>query len=204
MVSSLSAPTYVTHANDQRLFIVERAGRIRIYDRSTSTLRATPLLDVASKVSTDGERGMLSLAFHTDYATNRYFYVYYTDLSGRLVIERYQTTSGDPNVADPSSAATLLVIQHPGQSNHNGGQLQIGRDGHLYAGTGDGGGGGDTNCNAQFCSARFRLDVHQLEYAPFYGFPPTTLCGANDPGPGDLQCATRGASPSTDRTASCS
>jgi glucose/arabinose dehydrogenase len=142
-------PVLVTHAGDGsgRLFVVEKAGIIRVIDGG-STL-ATPFLDIRSLVGTTGERGLLGLAFHPSYETNRAFYVYYTRVStGRLVIREYRASVGDPNVADPGSARTILTIAH-GATNHNGGNLAFGADGYLYIGTGDGGGSGDPGNDAQ-------------------------------------------------------
>ena len=136
-------------AGDHRLFIVEQGTRqIRIYNQDTNTELATPFLDVSSVASTGSERGLLGLAFDPNYATNKHFFIYYTDSSGNLQITRY-TTSADANVANPASATPIINIAHPGQSNHNGGDLMFGPDGYLYLGIGDGGGGGDTTNNAQ-------------------------------------------------------
>ena len=98
-------------------------------------------------ITTGGERGLLSVAFHPNYPTNGFLYVDYTDLNGDTVIARYRV-SIDPNVVDPASATILLGIQQP-FANHNGGQLQFGPDGFLYIGMGDGGSGGDPLNNAQ-------------------------------------------------------
>jgi hypothetical protein len=97
------------------------------------------------------ERGLLSMAFAPDYATSGLFYVYYTARSptGQITIEELRRDPGNPDRADPSYARVLLTIPHDRQSNHNGGQLQFGPDGSLYAGTGDGGSGGDPSGNAQ-------------------------------------------------------
>jgi glucose/arabinose dehydrogenase len=122
---------------------------------------------------------LLSIAFHPQYAQNGFFFVYYTGPSGNVTIARYHV-SGDPNVADPNSGVTLISIPHP-VSNHNGGQLQFGPDGYLYAGVGDGGGGcDDTNggCNAQradtMLGKMLRIDVDQnVNASPYYGVPPT-------------------------------
>jgi glucose/arabinose dehydrogenase len=183
---SAASPVYVTHVGDRRLFIVELAGRIQIYDPTVGGLRATPFLDVRSKVSTGSERGFFSVAFHPDYASNGFFYVDYTNLNGDTMIERYRVTA-DPNVADPSSAATLLLISQP-FSNHNGGQLQIGpRDGYLYIGMGDGGSEGDPSCFGQrrdtMLGKMLRLDVRaNPSQPPFYGIPPDNpFIGAADP-----------------------
>jgi glucose/arabinose dehydrogenase len=175
--NALTAPTSITHCGDNRLFITEQAGTIRIWDGTQ--LLATPFLSVAG-VSSGGERGLLSVAFHPRYAVNGLFFVYYTDASGNPTIARYHV-SADPNVADPNSRAVLLSVPHPGAANHNGGQLQFGPDGYLYAGFGDGGGGcDDTNggCNAQaddrLLGKIIRIDVDQnAGSAPFYGIPPT-------------------------------
>ena len=185
-VTTVTAPMYVTHARDQRLFIVERAGHIRIFNRTTATLLPAPFLDISSKVSTTVERGLLSMAFHPDYASNGLFFVYYTNLAGDVTIERYHVTA-DANIADPNSAALLLAIPHP-MGNHNGGQLQIGPEGHLYIGVGDGGGAGDPSCNAQrgdtLLGKLLRLDVRQnVSQAPFHGIPTDNpFLAAGDPG----------------------
>ena len=100
-------------------------------------------LNAASWISCCGERGLLSMAFAPDYATSRRFYIYYTDLAGSIRVDEVLRDANNPNIADPSTRRQVIVIPHPGQSNHNGGQLQFGPDGMLYIGTGDGGGGGD-------------------------------------------------------------
>jgi glucose/arabinose dehydrogenase len=187
LVTTVATPVFVTHARDRRLFIVELAGRIRIYDRNTRTLLATPFLDIAAKVSTGDERGLFSVAFHPDYAGNGFFYVDYTDTSGNTMIERYRV-SGNPNLADPASAVTLMNIAQP-FANHNGGQLQVGpNDGYLYIGMGDGGSGGDPSCFAQrtdsLLGKMLRLDIRKnLNTPPFYGIPTDNpYAGPKDPG----------------------
>ncbi len=129
----------------------------------------TPFLDIrpliTPGVSGESERGLLGLAF--DPRSNGQFFVYYTDASGNIAIARYQVSS-DPDRADPSSARIVLMIPHPNFSNHNGGQLQFGPDGFLYAGVGDGGSGGDPNNNGQNLSVLLgkilRIDVSSLPY----------------------------------------
>ena len=102
VAANLASPVGAVHAGDGsgRLFIVEQTGRIRIHDGNS--LLATPFLDVSALVSCCGERGLLGLAFHPDYATNGLFYVHYTDTMGHTAIARYHV-SGNPNVADASS-----------------------------------------------------------------------------------------------------
>jgi glucose/arabinose dehydrogenase len=149
--TSLSSPVFMTApANDtSRLFIVEQGGRIRIFDVTTSSLLATPFLDISGLISAGGEEGLLGMAFDPQYNTNRQFYVYYTNTAGNIVIARYLRNATDPNLADSSSATPLLTVAHPTFSNHNGGMLAFGPDACLYAGVGDGGGSGDPNNNGQ-------------------------------------------------------
>jgi hypothetical protein len=139
---------------------------------------STPFLDLSSFVSCCGERGLLSVAFHPQYASNRYFFVYYTNVSGDIEIARYQRMAANANQADPSTRAVLLTIPHPINANHNGGQLQFGPDGYLYQGTGDGGSANDPPCNAQndavALGKMLRIDVDQnVNTPPFYGVPPS-------------------------------
>ena len=129
-----------------RLFLVQQSGQIRVYNGAS--VLPTPFLDISSRVLCCGERGLLGLAFHPLYENNGAFYVFYTNPSGDLVIARY-LVSADPNRADAATEALILTVPHPTFGNHNGGQLQFGPDGHLYIATGDGGGGGDPDDNAQ-------------------------------------------------------
>lgn len=146
IASGLSNPVYLTApAGDARLFVVEKAGRIRII--RNGSLLPTPFLDISSKVSTGTEQGLLSVAFHPSYSSNGFFYVNYTNTDGDTRIERY-TVSSNADIANAASAKTILAIDQP-FSNHNGGLNLFGPDGMLYVGMGDGGGGGDPNGNAQ-------------------------------------------------------
>src|SRR5438874_142340 len=146
VVGGLDLPVAVTHANDSRLFITSQHGYIYIYDGTQ--ILPTPFLDLHLTVSCCGERGLLSVAFHPQYAQNGFFFVYYTDATGDINIVRYKVSS-DPNVADSNSALIIKTITHREFANHNGGQLAFGPDGYLYAGTGDGGSGGDPHGNGQ-------------------------------------------------------
>jgi glucose/arabinose dehydrogenase len=145
VTSGLAAPIALANAGDGsgRLFVVEQAGRIRVV--SGGKVLSKPFLDISSLVSCCGERGLLGLAFHPGYASDGRFYVYYTDKSAdyAITIAEYRRSASDPNVADPTSAHVLLTIPHGQYPNHNGGQLAFGPDGRLYAGVGDGGGGGN-------------------------------------------------------------
>jgi len=134
-----------------RLFIVQKTGEIRIW--TGTTLLTTPFLNINALVQDVGEQGLLSMAFHPQYATNGYFYVYYndnTEPNGNIVVARYQVTA-DPDVANPASATILTSIPKPFE-NHNGGHLQFRTEGgvpYLYFATGDGGSGNDPFNNAQ-------------------------------------------------------
>ena len=142
VVDGLSQPTFVTHAGDGtgRLFVVEKAGRIRIV--AGGTIQPRPFLDITDRVGSAGsEQGLFSVAFHPQYRTNGLFFVDYTDQNGNTMISRFHVSS-DPNRADPSSETTVLTVDQP-EANHNGGQLAFGPDGYLYIGMGDGGGAGD-------------------------------------------------------------
>jgi glucose/arabinose dehydrogenase len=161
-VSGLRQPLFVTSPRDGSgdIYIVEKAGRIRVADGST--LRTDPFLDITARVrSSELERGLLGLAFHPKYQSNGYLYVNYTDLNGDTVISRF-TASGDRRVADASSEKMILQIKQP-YANHNGGNLVFGPDGMLWIGMGDGGSGGDPQRNGQNKNAllgkMLRIDV---------------------------------------------
>ena len=140
VVSGLENPLHLTApAGDRRLFITEQSGRIRIV--KDGALLPRPFLDIRSRVSSGGERGLLSVAFHPRYAENGFFFVNYTDSEGDTRIERYRV-SADPDLADSASAHGILSVKQP-YSNHNGGHVLFGPDGKLYVGMGDGGAGGD-------------------------------------------------------------
>jgi glucose/arabinose dehydrogenase len=146
VASGLNNPLYLTApAGDPRLFVVTQNGTIRIVQNGQ--LLATPFLDVASKITSGGERGLLSVAFDPAYATNGFFYVNYTDRNGHTVVERYRVSS-DANRADAASAKQILFVQQP-FANHNGGHQVFGLDGMLYVAMGDGGSGGDPQNNGQ-------------------------------------------------------
>ena len=151
-LGSFDEPTYLTAPRgDKRRFVVERPGRIRVV--SGGRVLRTPFLDIADLVTTGGESGLLSMAFAPDYARSGRFYVYYTDSDGYIRIDQFRRAAGKPNRADRGSRRLVMRVPHP-RSNHKGGQLQFGPDGKLYAGFGDGGGGGDPDRNAQNLGAQ--------------------------------------------------
>jgi glucose/arabinose dehydrogenase len=160
VASGFSSPLYLTAPpSDPRLFIVEQSGRIHIVENGQ--LLTTPFLDVSSEVARGGEQGLLSMAFHPQYASNGYFYVNYTDANGDTRIERY-TVSANRNVANPNPDRLIFSVAQP-FPNHNGGLILFGLDGMLYIAMGDGGGGGDPQGNGQDLNtlhgALLRIDV---------------------------------------------
>jgi glucose/arabinose dehydrogenase len=173
--TGLSAPMQFVHAGDgsKRVFIPQKGGAIRVYD---SAFNFISVFGTVTGITTNGERGLLSLVFHPDYATNGFVYVYYTNASGNLELARYHVNSSTPNAWDASSKVIVLTIPHPTNSNHNGGELHFGTDGYLYLSTGDGGGAGDVPNNAQNTSVLLgkvlRLNVNTSASAPYYSIPP--------------------------------
>ncbi len=160
VATGLNSPVHLASPpGDQRLFVVEQGGRIRII--ADGQLLGGSFLDISADVSSGGERGLLSLAFHPDYAANGHFYVNYTDPSGDTRVVRY-TVSGDPNLADAASDKLILTVAQP-FGNHNGGQVAFGPDGMLYIGMGDGGDAGDPQDHGQnrntLLGALLRIDV---------------------------------------------
>lgn len=170
--TGLSQVTDIAHAGDDRLFVTQQSGLIRVI-QNDGTVNSAPFLDLTGIVSSGFERGLLGLAFHPNYASNGYFYVNYTNSGGNTVVARY-TVSADPDVADAASGVQIL-FQNQTFGNHNGGDLSFGpADGYLYIGLGDGGSGCDPNNDAQdpttLLGKMLRIDV---DGAFPYAIPPT-------------------------------
>ena len=182
--TGLTSPVEITNANDSRLFVVQQNGIIKII-QPNGTINSTNFLNISSKIIYGGERGLLGLAFHPQYATNGYFFVYYNNPAGNIIVARYSVSSTDPNVADPASEKILLNIPKP-FDNHNGGSIHFAPDGKLWIITGDGGSGGDPNNNSQnknvLLGKMLRIDVDAT--GP-YNIPPDnpfagTVAGADE------------------------
>ncbi|MBS0660527.1 MAG: PQQ-dependent sugar dehydrogenase [Verrucomicrobia bacterium] len=154
-----------------RVFVVERTGLIKVYDPAVPTTSPATFMDltdrVASSTSQGEERGLLGLAFHPQWATNGYFYAYYSNSTSgaNQRVARYQFTGGNPsaNTGDRTTEV-LLFRQADPASNHNGGDIAFGADGYLYISVGDGGGANDSTNNSQkldggLFSGIFRIDV---------------------------------------------
>jgi uncharacterized repeat protein (TIGR01451 family) len=180
ILSGLNQPVFVGNARDgsDRLFILEQHGRIRVLQPGAS--QTTLFLDISSRVQCCGEQGLLGLAFHPQFATNRRFFVNYTrpgDMA--TVIAEYQVSATNPNLAN-TSETVLLIVPQP-YANHNGGMMAFGSDGLLYIGLGDGGAGNDPENRAQnideLLGKILRIDVSQVPYTspstnPFFGATP--------------------------------
>ncbi|MFN5842117.1 MAG: PQQ-dependent sugar dehydrogenase, partial [Bacteroidota bacterium] len=167
VITGLSRPVFATHCGDSRLFVVEQAGRIKVYDSAYNYLGIyLNVSNIVTQPATGGdERGLLGLAFHPNYAQNGYLYINYTrTVNGQLksFISRYSVFANNPNKADSLSALEILSFNQP-YSNHNGGCLAFGPDGYLYIGTGDGGSGNDPQGNGQklntYLAKMLRIDV---------------------------------------------
>jgi hypothetical protein len=174
-MTGLPQPLDIVNAGDgsNRLFIVQKNGTIRII--RDSAILPTAFLEIPdSIVATGGEQGLLSMAFHPQYETNRLFFVYYTNTDGDITLNSFQASLGNPDVADESTGKILLTIPK-GPTNHNGGDLNFGSDGYLYFGTGDGGGGFDVDNNAQngnvLLGKMLRLNVDPNDTPPYYTIP---------------------------------
>lgn len=189
--SGLSSPIFMTNAGDgtKRIFIVQRGGIIKVVQPGSNV--ATDFLNITSRTSVDGERGLLGLAFHPNYETNRRFFVYYTRVAdGAIQIAEYQASVGDPNIADTTEKPIITVL-HPTNSNHNGGTLAFGPDGYLYFAPGDGGSANDPPNNAQNINQllgkmlRIDIDVPVGNTAP-YLIPPTNPFAGATPGADEI------------------
>jgi glucose/arabinose dehydrogenase len=173
VTEGLAAPIFAGHAGDGsgRLFVLEQAGRIRVI--RDGRLVRTPFLDIAARISSGGERGLLGLAFAPTFATDGRFFVDYTDRDGNTVVSEFHAPDPAADGADPGSERALLRIRQP-YANHNGGALATGPDGLLWIATGDGGSGGDPLGNGQnldtLLGKLLRIDPRPAAGAP-YGIP---------------------------------
>lgn len=173
---SFSQAVFLTHAGDgsDRLFVVEKSGRIQVFPNTTGVDAAGTFLDIRSRVNAGpNEAGLLGLAFHPQYATNGKVYVSYTRGSLFSRISEFRV-SQDPNAVDPATERVLLEVRQPA-GNHNGGQISFGPDGFLYIALGDGGGANDVFGNGQNpgtpLGAILRIDVDRTSGALAYAIP---------------------------------
>lgn len=173
---SFSRPVELTYPHDgsNRLFVIEQEGKIRFFENSPSTKNTSVYLDIKNKISSEGEMGLLGLAFHPNFKQNGYFYVNYTKRKPlETIIARYKASSSDARSVDPATETILLKIAQP-YDNHNGGKIAFGPDGMLYISTGDGGAWGDQHNNSQnkasLLGKILRIDVNKTDKG-YYGIP---------------------------------
>ena len=158
-----------------RIFVLSQPGVIYVFDNNSNTKEKKTFLDIREKVLYGGEMGLLGLAFHPNYKENGFFYLDYTTRDPmRTIISRFQVSSEDPSVAEPSSEEILLEVEQP-YENHNGGQISFGPDGYLYISLGDGGSGGDPLNAGQdlqnLLGKLLRIDVESNEDGKNYLIP---------------------------------
>lgn len=191
--TGLSTPVFLTNADDgmRRIFIVQQRGIIKVAQPGSGT--TTDYLNLTGLVSTSGnERGLLGLAFHPLFESNRRFFVYYTrQTDGAIEIAEYEQNVNNPNSANSTVVRIIITIPHPGQSNHNGGTIEFGPDGYLYAGTGDGGSANDPPNNAQNLNSllgkMLRIDINTpVGQNPPYNIPPTNPFAGATPGADEI------------------
>ncbi|RMB60630.1 T9SS C-terminal target domain-containing protein [Dokdonia sinensis] len=168
--TGFTRPVDIQNAGDNRLFIVEQDGVIKIIENGTTL--STPFLTI--DVNSNGnEQGLLGLAFHPNYSSNGFFFVNYIAANGSTQVSRFQVSS-DANIADPDSEFDILNVTQP-FSNHNGGCLQFGSDGYLYLGLGDGGSANDPGNRAQnpttLLGKMLRIDIDNTENGNNYAIP---------------------------------
>lgn len=187
---SITQPVDLQHAGDgsNRLFVVEQAGRIWVFENDSQQAAAAVFLDIRDRVDdSSSEEGLLGLAFHPDYAQNGYFYVNYTaNNPNRTLISRFQVTPGDSNLADPGSETVIITLPKP-YANHNAGALAFGpQDGYLYITAGDGGQGGDPLNSGQdrttLLGAILRIDIDQTAGSLNYAIPTDNPFAGNTQG----------------------
>ncbi|TLP81665.1 PQQ-dependent sugar dehydrogenase [Maribacter sp. ACAM166] len=157
-----------------RIFVAEKGGVIKTFENRELVEDASTFLDISSRTATTSELGLLGIAFHPKYSTNGFLYVTYTPSEDLAVISRFKVSETDINTIDESSETILLQIPQP-FTNHNGGQLAFGSDGYLYIASGDGGGSGDPNGNAQnldnLLGKILRIDVNMEDPGLNYAIP---------------------------------
>lgn len=175
-------PLNIQNAGDERLFVVEQGGKIKII-QGNGSVNTAPFLDISDQISSGNERGLLGLTFHPEYSSNGFFYVNYTNIDGDSRISRFSVDIQNPEVANSDSEFPIIGYTQP-NANHNGGALAFGPDGYLYISSGDGGGSGDPNNNGQSLNTLLgkilRIDVDNSSSENNYAIPPDNPFVDND------------------------
>lgn len=172
--SNFNNPVNIKHAGDDKIYVVEQDGYIKIIN-ADGTVNSTPFLNIDNIViNTGNERGLLGLAFHPNYINNGYFFVNYINNSGNTVVSRFTRSTANPLLADATTELIIISYTQP-YSNHNGGDLAFGSDGYLYISSGDGGSGGDPqnfSQNTQSLLGKIlRLDIDSTTDTENYTIP---------------------------------
>jgi len=196
---SFSSPVAMLQApgDSTRWFVVEQGGVVRVFNNDPTVAVTAVFVNIAGRVTSGGEAGLLGMAFHPDFPTDPRVYLFYSHTDATLGLVSRLSEFSTPNAGltlDPDSERVLLTIDKP-ESNHNGGGIAFGPDGFLYAGLGDGGGGNDqhgTIGNAQLPTTllgkMLRIDIEGTTGAFLYRIPPSnpfagnTLCGTDGTG----------------------
>jgi glucose/arabinose dehydrogenase len=184
VAEDLTQPLLVKSApgDDSRLFVVEQGGAVRVL--VDGTLQEDPFIDLGGSVTAGGERGLLGLAFHPDYANNGLFYLHFSSsqLNGSGQIAEFSVDPNNRSLANADSRRNVIAFPNDPEPNHNGGDIMFGTDGFLYIGMGDGGGGNDQhgatgngqNLNT-LLGKLLRIDVDGRDVGDAYGIPPNNL-----------------------------
>lgn len=175
--------------DSDRIFVAEKGGIIKTFQNNEASEEISTFLDISNKIATTSELGLLGFTFHPDYITNGFLYVVYTPSEELAVISRFKVSETDVNMVDDSSEIILLEIPQPA-TNHNGGQLAFGADGYLYIASGDGGGSGDPDGNAQnlgnLLGKILRIDVNRQDAGLNYAIPTDNPFVANENARGEI------------------
>ena len=173
---NFTSPLDLQSPNDgtNRIFVAEKGGIIKTFENNETVGETSTFLNISNRIATTSELGLLGFAFHPDFTTNGFLYVTYTLSQDLAVVSRFKVSETDSNVVDESSETILLRIPQPA-TNHNGGQLAFGPDGYLYIASGDGGGAGDPDGNAQnlenLLGKILRIDVNNQDAGLNYAIP---------------------------------
>ncbi|MEP2690542.1 PQQ-dependent sugar dehydrogenase [Maribacter dokdonensis] len=173
---SFSNPLDLQSPDDEsnRIFVAEKDGIIKSFSSESEVGEVSTFLDISDRIATESELGLLGFTFHPEFSTNGFLYVVYTPNEELAVISRFKVSENDLDIVDMSSETILLEIPQP-DTNHNGGQLAFGPDGYLYIASGDGGGSGDPNGNAQnlenLLGKILRIDVNTTDAGLNYAIP---------------------------------
>ncbi|MEP7254605.1 MAG: PQQ-dependent sugar dehydrogenase [Ferruginibacter sp.] len=176
VTSGLISPLDIINAGDgtNRLFIVGRTGRVKIVS-AAGVLLPGDFLDVHTMLPPGDENGLLSMAFHPNYATNGYFFIYYLTTNFDIRITRFFCTPGTNGPVNLNTGVDIITIPAVSVSYHNGGKMNFGPDGNLYFAVGDGSPGGDPNNHAQdgnlLWGKMMRLNVDNFSTPPYYTIP---------------------------------